>query len=58
MAECNEIISKMILYDSDNEHKGNNADYEENLAVYKHPFFQYNTHNMHGGHYYHLHNKN
>jgi len=57
MAKCNEIISKMMLYDNDDEHKGNNVDSEVNLH-YKHPVLQYNTHHMHFGHYYYWHNKN
>jgi len=43
MTKCNEIISKMMLYDNDDEHMGSNADSEENLH-YKHPVLQYNTH--------------
>jgi len=51
MAKCNEIISKMMLYDNDDEHKGSNADSEENLHS-KHPVLQYNTHYMQCGYYY------
>ena len=36
MVKCNEIISKMMLYDNDDEHKGSNVDSEENLYC-KHP---------------------
>jgi len=50
MAKCNEIISKMMLYDNNDERKGSNADSEQNLLS-KHPVLQYNTHNMHCGHY-------
>jgi len=57
MAKCNEIISKKMLYDNDDEYKGNNADSEENLHR-KHTVFQYYTHYMQCGHYYHWHNKN
>jgi len=42
MAKCNEIISKMMIYDNDGEHKGSNADSEENLQC-KHPVLQYYT---------------
>jgi len=42
MPKFNEIISKMILYDNDDEHNGSSADSEENLH-YKHPVLQYNT---------------
>jgi len=53
MAKCNEIISKMMLYDNDDEHiLGSNADSEENLHC-KHSVLQYNTHHMQCGHYYH-----
>jgi len=57
MAKCNEIISKMMLYNNDDEHKSSNADSEENLHC-KHPVLQYYTHHMQWGHYYHWHNKN
>jgi len=50
MAKCNEIISKMMLYDNDDEHKGSNADSGENLHC-KHPVLQYNTHHMQCGYY-------
>jgi len=40
MVKCNEIISKMMLYDNDDEHKGSNVDSEENLHC-KHPVFYY-----------------
>jgi len=54
MAKCNEIISKIVLYDNDDEHKdvGTNADSEENLYC-KHPVLQCNTHHRQCGHYYH-----
>jgi len=52
MVKCNEIISKMMLYDNDDEHKGSNADSEENLYR-KCPVLQYYTHHMQCGHYYH-----
>jgi len=42
----------MKQYDSDDEHKGSNADSEENLHC-KHPVLQYTTHHMQCGHYYH-----
>jgi len=37
-----------MLYDNDDEHKGYNADSEEN-AHHKHPVFQYYTHHMQCG---------
>ena len=46
MAKCNEIISKMMLYDIEGEQY--NADSKENLH-YKHPVLQYNTHHMQCG---------
>jgi len=52
IAKCNEIISKMMLYDNDDEYKGSNANSEENLH-YKHSVLQYNSYHMHCGHYYH-----
>jgi len=33
MAKCNEIISKMMLYDNKDEHKSCNADSEEKSAL-------------------------
>jgi len=38
MAKCNEIISKMMLYDNDIEYKGSNADSEENLYSLQTPY--------------------
>jgi len=46
----------MLYYDNDDEHKGSNADSEENLHC-KHTVLQYDTRYMQCGHYYHCHNK-